>query len=337
MMDKDIPRRKFIKQGTTLALSTFLIPDPSYLNNRLMTESKSFDVIIIGGSYAGLSAAMALGRSLRNTLVIDSGMPCNRQTPHSHNFITQDGSTPKEISTLAKQQVEQYKTVTFHNDLAISSEKVENGFEISTQSGAIFQGKKLVFATGIKDEMPDIKGFSECWGISVVHCPYCHGYEIRGQKTGIMANGEKAFHLASLVNNLTTDLSLLTQAKSDFSTEQINKLKDHNVKIVETEISEIEHENGRIKNVIFKDGKSIHFQALYAVIPFTQHTDLPVSLGCELTEHGYIQTDPFQRTSVEGIYACGDNSTFIRSVANAVASGNMAGAIVNMDLTHQLY
>src|SRR5690606_408454 len=139
--------------------------------------NKNFDVIIIGGSYAGLSSAMTLGRALRNVLMIDSGKPCNRQTPHSHNFITQDGEEPGTIAEKAKAQVLKYDTVKFLNDLAVSGKKTENGFVIATETGKEFATKKLVFATGVKDIMPGIKGFSECWGISVIHCPYCHGYE----------------------------------------------------------------------------------------------------------------------------------------------------------------
>lgn len=298
-----------------------------------MTTHKNFDTIIIGGSYAGLSAAMALGRSLRKVLIIDSGMPCNRQTPHSHNFITQDGKKPAAIAKKALKQVLKYPTVKLVRGLAVHGMKTENGFLIATQSGEEFHAKKLVFATGIKDKLPDIKGFAECWGISVVHCPYCHGYELSGQKTGILANGERAFHLASLVNNLTADTTILTTGKAEFTAEQISKFQRHNIKIVETDIHKLEQKKGHIKNVIFTDGTKVAFQALYAAVPFVQHSDIPVSLGCELTEQGYIKTDPFQQTTVKGVFACGDNVNMMRSVANAVYSGNLAGAMVNKALT----
>ncbi|MFD3001269.1 NAD(P)/FAD-dependent oxidoreductase [Pontibacter toksunensis] len=302
-----------------------------------MTDNHNFDVIIIGGSYAGLSAAMALGRSLRNVLIIDSGLPCNRQTPHSHNFITQDGEKPGTIAAKAKAQVLNYNTVKFHTGLAVSGEKIENGFEITTQKGEAFKAKKLIFATGIKDIMPSIKGFSECWGISAIHCPYCHGYEFRNQKTGIMANGEKAFHIASLVNNLTNSVTVLTSGKADFNAEQLAKLNKHNIKVAETEITEIEHENGHIKNVVFSDGNKLDFTAVYAAVPFTQHSDIPVSLGCELTEQGYIRVNNFQKTTLEGVFACGDNTAMMRSVANAVYSGNLTGAMVNKELTDEQF
>lgn len=302
-----------------------------------MAENKNFDVIIIGGSYAGLSAAMALGRSLRNVLIIDSGLPCNKQTPHSHNFITQDGEQPAAIAQKAKAQVLQYDTVKFHSDVAVSGKKTESGFEITTQSGDNFRADKLVFATGVKDAMPDIKGFAECWGISVIHCPYCHGYEFEGRKTGILDNGERAFHIASLVNNLTDQITILTFGKADFNAEQRAKLHQHNIRIVETKVSEIEHCNGYIKNVVFDNGSKIDFDTVYAGIPFVQHSDIPTALGCELTEQGHLKTDMFQKTTVTGVFACGDNSSMMRSVAYAVAAGNIAGAMVNKELVDERF
>lgn len=297
-----------------------------------MTANNFFEVIIIGGSYAGLSAAMALGRSLRNILIIDSGKPCNSQTPQSHNFITHDGEKPSRIAEKAKGQVLEYDSVKFHNDIAVTGRKIEDRFEIVTHSGEIFHSKKLIFATGVKDIMPEIKGFSECWGISVIHCPYCHGYEYRWQKTGILANGDRAIHIASLVNNLTDDLTVLTSGQSDFDSIQKRKLDKHHVTIIETRVSEIEHEGGHVKNVIFDDGSKTAFEAVYAAIPFTQHSEIPVALGCELTEQGHIKVDMFQKTSVDGVFACGDSASMMRSVAYAVATGNIAGAMVNNEL-----
>lgn len=301
-----------------------------------MTD-KNFEVIIIGGSYAGLSAAMTLGRSLRSVLIIDSGLPCNRQTPYSHNFITQDGKEPGAITRKAKSQVLNYSNIQFINGLAVNGKKMGTDFSITLQTGEVFVSKKLIFATGIKDMMPPIKGFSECWGISVIHCPYCHGYEFRSQKTGIMANGDKAFHIASLVNNLTDDITILTSGKAGFTATQLERLQQHNIQIIEAEIVAIEHENGHIKNVVFKDGDKAGFNAVYAAIPFVQHSDIPVSMGCQLTEHGYIKTDTFQKTTIDGVFACGDNAGMMRSVANAVAAGNIAGAMVNKELTEEVF
>ena len=294
-------------------------------------NTEQYEVIIIGGSYSGLSAAMALGRSLRKTLVIDSGKPCNKQTPHSHNFLTHDGSTPAEISTLAKNQVEEYDTVKLHNGKAISAQKTDFGFEITTENGERFSSKKIIVATGIIDEVPDIKGFQESWGISLIHCPYCHGYEYKGKKTGIIANGDKALHISSLVKNLTKEVTILTRGKANFSEEQLEKLKNNQIDIIETEISELKHENGYVKSLVF-DGKEIDFEAVYGAFPFQQHSDIPKNLGCELTEFGHIKTDQFQKTNIPGLFVCGDNSSMMRSVSNAVMTGNVAGAMVNMEL-----
>ncbi len=296
-----------------------------------------FDVIIIGGSYAGLSAAMSLGRSTRRTIVIDSGAPCNRQTPHSHNFLTQDGKTPAEISAAARKQVEAYPTVKFLNDLAIQGRRTGAGFEISTASGRILEGKKLILSTGIKDIMPDIKGFQECWGISVIHCPYCHGYEFRKRKTAVMTNGARAMHLASLVRNLTSDLTILTSGAPDFSSDDLEKLHRNGVRVIPDEVTEILHYNGQVRQVVFADGARAGFDAVYAGLAFRHHTDIHVSLGCALNEQGYIRIDNMHKTTIPGVFACGDSTSPLRSVANAVATGNFAGAVVNSELAQEKF
>ena len=296
---------------------------------------KNFDVIIIGGSYAGLSAGMSLGRSLRNTLIIDSGKPCNRQTPHSHNFITHDGKTPKEISDLARKQVAAYDTVKFHEGFVEALKKTDEGFEAKTSTGEKFYAKKLILASGVKDVMPEIPGFAECWGISVLHCPYCHGYEVKNEVTGILSDGDMAYEFSKIVYNLTKDLFLFSNGQSTLSKEQKNKLAQNNISLVEDEIEKIQHENGYIRKIIFKSGKEISLQALYAKVPFEQNINVLEDLGCELTEHGFIKIDDMHKTNILGVFACGDNVTMMRSVANAVAQGNFTGAIVNKELADE--
>lgn len=297
-----------------------------------MKERKDFDVIIIGGSYSGLAAAMALGRALKHVLVIDSGEPCNRQTPHSHNFITQDGKTPKEIAALARAQVQMYETIKFFKGLAIQGAKTENGFSIKTASGEIFNAKKLIFATGIKDIMPNIQGVAECWGISALHCPYCHGYEVRDEPTGILGNGEYGFEFSSLISNWTKKLTLFTNGKSTLTSEQTEKLKSHHIEIVEKEIEKLDHHNGHLQKICFNDGTVAFLTALYMRPLFEQHCPIPELLRCELTQDGYIKIDAAQETTVHGVYACGDNTTRTRTVANAVAMGTTAGMMVNKEM-----
>lgn len=292
----------------------------------------AFDVIIVGGSYAGLSAAMALGRALRQVLIIDSGEPCNKQTPHSHNFLTQDGQTPAQIADKAIDQVSHYKTVKWHKGLAVSAFNTAGGFEVSTGAGELFTAKKILFATGIKDQMMPVKGFAESWGISILHCPYCHGYEIRGETTGIIANGDMAFELCRLISNWTKQLILFTNGPSTLTPEQLEKIKHHQITVLESEITAFEHKNGYLRHIELKDGSQHKVTAVYTKVPFTQHCDIPQQLSCAFTEHGFIEVNEFQQTTVPGVYAAGDNTTMLRSVANAVAAGTKAGAMINREL-----
>jgi thioredoxin reductase len=297
-----------------------------------MTESKNFEVIIIGGSYSGLAAAMALGRALRKVLIIDSGKPCNKQTPHSHNFLTHDGKPPQEIANIARQQVQRYNTIEFFNGLVTEATALENDFEIHVESGETFRAGKLIFATGIRDVLPDIDGFAACWGISVLHCPYCHGYEVRNEKTGILSNGENGFEFSKVISNWTNDLTLFTNGPSTLSFEQTEKLKKRNIEIVEKEVERIEHTNGYLQNVVFRDGTKSFVKAMYAPSPFEQHCKVPETLGCELTDEGYIKIDAFHKTSIDGIFCCGDSVTRMRTVANAVAMGTTTGMAVNKEI-----
>lgn len=291
-----------------------------------------FEAIIIGGSYSGLSAALTLGRSLRKTLIIDAGKPCNRQTPHSHNFLTHDGSEPKAISSLAKDQLRSYPTVSTIQGLVTSGRKINDTFELITSTGLLFHGKKLVISTGIKDVFPEIKGFQECWGISVIHCPYCHGYEVRHKKTVIMAEGDEAFHLSSLVHNLTDDLMVISSGEAEFTTEQLSVFQAKGIELIKSKVIEIIHEQGQVSSLFLENGQEVSVEAMYARIPTRQHADLPSLLGCELTEAGRIKVNEFQKTTVAGVFASGDCTTPFRSVATAVAAGHAAGAFINGEL-----
>lgn len=297
--------------------------------------TQNYDTIIIGGSYAGLSAAMSLGRALRQVLIIDGGAPCNAQTPHSHNFITQDGETPKAIAEKAKQQVMAYDTITWYDGLAAKGGKLKSGFEIETHGGEKFSAKKVLFASGITDIIPEIDGIRDCWGISVIHCPYCHGYEVRQQKTGILANGDTGFEMVKLISNWTSDLTLCTNSPATLSPEQLDKLKSKGVKLEQKIIDRVAHQNGYIKELLFSDGSSSPLSALYARLPFAQKCPIPEELGCELTEQGYLSVNMMQQTNIEGVYACGDCTSPFRSVANAVQSGSFAGAVINKDLIEE--
>ncbi len=302
-----------------------------------MSLKKHFDAIIIGGSYAGLSAAMALGRSLRNVLIIDSNNPCNKQTPYSHNFLTQDGETPATIAARAKNQVLNYPTVTLVQGKAIKAAKHALGFEVQLETEEVFMGSKLLLATGMIDALPPIPGLSDCWGISVLHCPYCHGYEVAGKEWGIIADGDVAYHFCMILSNWTKKIVLFTNGPCSLTTEQQQKLEQKEIKIIESRLQYVDHVDGLLQRLQFEDGNSYPLTVLYLKAPIKQQSDIPLQLGCELSEEGHIKIDDMQRTSVAGIYAAGDNSSMLRTVSLAVSSGTKAGAAINMDLVTETF
>ncbi|WP_031527108.1 NAD(P)/FAD-dependent oxidoreductase [Dyadobacter crusticola] len=302
-----------------------------------MHTNPDFDVVIVGGSYAGLSAAMSLGRARWKVAVIDSGKPCNAQTPHSHNFITHDGAEPAAISAAARVQVLSYPTIEWIEDLAVTATGQNNAFTVETGSGQRITTKKILFATGIKDLLPPTPGLAECWGISVIHCPFCHGYEYSDQKTGILVNGETTLDFARLIRNWTPDLAIFTNGPAAFDAHTKTTLEQMGVPVHEQPVDRIVHENGYLTHLAFQDGSTAALTALYHRPPFEQHCKIPETLGVELTAQGHIALDGSQKTTVPGIYAAGDNTTMMRSVANAVAAGSFAGARLSHELISEQY
>jgi thioredoxin reductase len=295
-------------------------------------ETTEYDAIIVGGSNAGLSAAMMLGRALRRVLVLDNNQPCNRQTPHSHNFLTRDGETPAAIAAAAREQVLRYPSVTLQTDLAVAAQAVEGGFQVTTERGEVLHGRKLLLATGVKDEMLPIPGFAECWGISVLHCPYCHGYEVHSQQLGLLANGDMAAEFTGLIHHWSQDLVLFTNGPATLTAEQLAVIEARHIQLIETPIAELEHHHGQLRAVRTTDGASYPLPAMFARVPFRQHTDIAAQLGCAHTEAGHIQATAFGETNVPGVFVAGDNSTPMRQVSVAVAGGTMAAAFINKEL-----
>ena len=295
-------------------------------------ENTQYNVVIIGGSYAGLSAAMALGRSLRNVLVIDNLDPCNKKAPHSHNFLTNDGVAPADIALKARRELDTYKTVKQITATVENVTRADDGFKVTTADAQTFATQKVLFTTGIKDIMPDIPGFADCWGISIIHCPYCHGYEVHGQKLAVFGNGDEGFEFAKHVSNWSDDVTLFTNGISNLSEEQEEKLSKNHINIIQTEITGIDSIGGQVNNVILKDGSRQNIGAIFARPLFKQQSDIPQQLGCALTEQGHISIDSHYLTTIPGVYAAGDNSSPLRALANVVAAGTMAGVSINKAL-----
>lgn len=206
-------------------------------------------------------------------------------------------------------------------------------FTIYTEAGEAYKAKKLLFTTGIYDIMPPIPGFAACWGISVIHCPFCHGYEVHGKQTGIIGNDDTGYEYAKMISNWTNDLTLFTNGASTFTTEQAGKLASHHINVVEDLVEEVKHYQGQIKHLAA--GKKYPLDAIYARPAFRQHCDVPQMMGCQITDAGYIEVDEMYQTSIPGIYAAGDCTSPMRTVATAVSGGALAGVVISKELINE--
>ena len=294
-----------------------------------------YDAAIIGGSFAGLSAALVLGRSMRHVVVIDAGKPCNRQTPASHNFLTHDGRPPHEIGAEARRNVQHYPTVDLIDGTVITAEQTAGGFTLTTQEGDRLTARKLLLATGVADQMPPRPGFAECWGRSVLHCPFCHGYEVRNEPIGLLANGDMAHELAVLIEQWSPNLTLFTNGPSTLTADQMADVRQLGIPVVEDEVQAICHEEGFMQAVQLADNRTIALSAIFSRVPFTHHTDLAEQLDCAYSETGHIAVDGMGQTNVAGVFAAGDCTTVMRQVAMAVAAGSKAGVAVNRMLRQE--
>lgn len=292
----------------------------------------NYDVLIIGGSYAGLSAALVLGRSLRKVLVLDGGQPANRQTPHGHGFLTRDGETPSELARIAREQVRAYASVQLQTATVVSVGRQADQFEITTNQGITARGRKVLLATGLVDILPDLPGFAECWGRSVLHCPYCHGYEVRNQPVGVLANGDLGYEMATLIQHWNPGLTLFTDGPATLTDNQYQTLRGLGIRVAETPVKAIVHQGGYLTALQLVDHSPVPLTALYSRVPVRQSFTLTEQLGCSLTEQGLIQTTEFGETTVPGVFAAGDATTLMRQVAIAVAVGSKAGAWLNREL-----
>ena len=291
------------------------------------------DVVIVGGSSAGLSAALILGRSLRNVVVIDDQQPCNRFSRASHGFLTRDGTPPAELLQIAHEQLTHYPSVTLKTATALHIAKTDAGFEITSSDAAKLHARMVLLATGLRDELPMLAGIEGLWGKSVFHCPYCDGYEVRGQALAVYGTDETALHLVTLLRNLTDKLTLCTADGWKLTVEQHERLARFGIPVVEQPIAALESAGPQLQAVRFVDGTSLACTALF-IRPKTSHrTTFAHDLGCKVDERNVVQVDWRGRTSVAGIYAAGDLSSPIRSVAIAVAQGAAAAYGINADLS----
>ncbi len=296
-----------------------------------------FEVIIIGGSYAGLSAALALGRARRRVLVLDAGRPRNRFTPHAYNLLLHDGDAPADLAARARQQVAAYPTVQLLTTEATHAARLPGGeLEIITSHGT-YQTRRLLLATGMRDELPPVPGFAECWGKSVIHCPFCHGYEVADQPTGIWNNGDEVQHHVKMLLNWSRTLTIFTNGPATFGPDVHELLKINAIELVETPVKELLHMSGQLTGLHLADGSTRPLPVLYARLPAHQASPLPQQLGCEMTEQQLIRIDESYRTTVPGVYAAGDCCSALPQLALAIAAGNLAGATLSKEVIMSTY
>jgi thioredoxin reductase len=293
-----------------------------------------YDVIIIGGSYAGLSAAIQLGRARRKVLIIDEGLRRNRFAAHSHGFITQDGVDPAVIAAKAREQVLNYPTITWLSARADSAQKLttsstDAGFEVLAK-GARHLSRRLLLATGVKDLLPAIVGLAERWGKAVFHCPYCHGYELNQGPIGVIAGSELSMHHALMLPDWGPTTLLLNDAFTP-DAEQLAALTARGTTLERCPISAI---TGHA-DINLVDGRVLSFAGLFAMAPFELASPIAHDLGLEMEQGplgATIKTDVMKETSLPGVFACGDAARPMASVALAVGDGNLAGAGVHRSL-----
>lgn len=302
-----------------------MLPIPLF--GKIHKEITMFDTAIIGGASAGLAAALTLGRSARKTVVFDTGAPRNRPAAHAHNFFTRDGVPPSEILAIGREQLKPYPSVQLMREEVISAEKDGAHFQLKTASGKQFSARSIILATGVKDILPDIEGVAALWGNRVIHCPYCHGWEMKDQPVAIIANGEDAAHLAALVCNLNKDVVILTNGKSTIEERMP-------VPVIEKTILKMEEDNDQMK-ITFSDGSSIYKGAAYLkVVRVDFRNALAQQLGCELQEGGAVKVDNMFQTTVPGVFAAGDLShPGLHQVSIAAAGGHTAAAVCNRMLS----
>lgn len=293
-----------------------------------------FDVIVVGGSYAGLSAATQIARARRTVLVVDAGQRRNRFAQHSHGFLTQDGSQASEVANVARSQLQAYPYVTWANETAILACKNDDNFELTLSSGDKVTARRIILATGVTDTLPSIPGLAERWGKHVFHCPYCHGYELDEGSIGVIATSELSMHQALMLPDWGQVTLFMNNAftPTDAHNEALNR---RGVVTVTTLVERIEDE----ATVVLADGRVLSMKGLFVASRTTINGSLAEQLSCAV-EAGpigdFVTTDMMKATNVPGVFCCGDMARGVGNVALAVADGALAGMSAHRSLIDEL-
>lgn len=292
-----------------------------------------FDVIVIGGSFAGLTSAVFLGRARKNVLVFDAGEPRNRFSTHSHGVLALEGKAGSEILAETRQQLKQYETVKLISKRAVQISK-KDGFVVVDDSGFQHHSKKIILAHGLNDDLPDIPGIRERWGKTVLHCPYCHGYEIGGGPIAVIATQEGSTHQAILAADWG-EVTFFTNEILSLDAEMQRAFQKRGVRVCDGKVEKLsEAEAGRIR-VHLKDGSESAFKAGFIAPAFSSSSPFAQELGCEFEDTPvgrFVKTDEWKKTSIDGVYAAGDLTRARPSIPLATADGMLAAVGAHQSL-----
>jgi thioredoxin reductase len=300
--------------------------------------NETYDVVVVGGGAAGLAGAVALARSRRSVLVVDAGEPRNAPASAVHNFLTRDGTPPAELYAAGREEVARYGG---HLETARVTALRRAGERFAVQIGdRVVTARRLLVATGLRDELPDVPGLAERWGIDVLHCPYCHGWEVRDQRIGILATGPGAFHQALLFRQLSQHVTVLAHTAPELVAEQREQLSALGIAVIEGTVTRVEASGGGLTGVTLADGTRVPLDALIVAPRMTARAGLLAPLGLapvEVSLRGQvigtqIEADPSGATSVSGVWVAGNLAAIQAQVMTSAAAGLTAGAAINADL-----
>jgi len=291
-----------------------------------------YDVIIVGAGPAGLSAATMLGRCRRRVLVCDTGRPRNAASHAMHGFLTRDGIAPLEFLRIAREQLQRYETVEIRDEEVVAAEcRGDSRFHVELAGGSTFETRKLLIATGVVDNLPDLPGFRELFGTSVFHCPYCDGWEVRDQPIAIYGRAARGLGLSLEMTAWSRDLVLCTDGPSEIDDEGLARLARNGIAIREDRVTRLEGTN-RLERIVFASGEPLERRALFFTTGQIQRSSLAVRLGCEFNDKGTVRTGLYETTHLKGLYVAGDASRAVQWVIVAAAEGAEAAFAINTDL-----
>jgi thioredoxin reductase len=298
-----------------------------------------YDVVVIGGGAAGLSGALALSRARRRVLVIDSGAPRNAPAGHVHNYLGREGTPPADLLAIGRDEVAGYGGEVTTGEVA-RVERGDDGFRVDLADGRAVAARRLLVTTGLVDELPDLPGVRELWGHDVLHCPYCHGWEVRDRAVGILATGPMGVYGALLWRQWTADVTLFQHVGRAPTDEERQQLAARGITLVEGEVAALDVTEGRLSGVRLVSGEVVARDAVVVAPRFAARADLLADLGLETVEleaHGavmgsYVPADPMGATAVPGVWVAGNVANLQAQVIAAAAGGLNAGAAINADL-----